>query len=66
MKGTTSEIRYVKPAVVRAMLGGIRPTTLRQLVTNGVIPAPIELSCRLQLYEYNAVVEAVRKRMRKT
>jgi hypothetical protein len=47
------------------MLGGIRAATLRQLVADGIIPPPIELSCRLKLYEYGAVVEAVRKRARK-
>jgi hypothetical protein len=65
MKTTTPDIRYVKPAVVRAMLGNIRAATLRQLVADGIIPAPVELSCRLKLYEYHAVVEAVRKRTRK-
>jgi hypothetical protein len=65
MSNNTPELRYVKPAVVRAMLGGIRAATLNQLVADRVIPPPVELSCRLKLYEYGAVVEAVRKRARK-
>jgi hypothetical protein len=60
MSNNTHDIRYT--AALRAMLGGIRAATLRQLVADGVIPAPVELSCRLKLYEYNAVIEAVRRR----
>lgn len=65
MSNNTPEICYIKPAAVRAMLGGIRAATLRQLVADKVLPAPVELSCRLKLYEYNAVLEAVRSRTRK-
>jgi hypothetical protein len=57
--------RFVRSAELRKLLGGINRDTLNELIKRGVIPPPLELSCRLKLYEYGAVVEAVRSRARK-
>jgi hypothetical protein len=57
--------QYVRSTVVQRMLGGINRGALRELVSAGVIPPPAELNTRLHVYELDAVVEAVRKRVRK-
>lgn len=51
---------FIKTAAVRRMLGGISRDTLRQLVANGQIPAPIRLSPRLKLYDAQQLIAHLR------
>jgi hypothetical protein len=57
--------RFIKPRQVQQMLGGISRGTLRDLVNDGVLQPPVELSCRLKLYNLADVLAAVQKRTRK-
>jgi predicted DNA-binding transcriptional regulator AlpA len=56
--------RYIRRPEVRRMLGNISGKVLNRLITDGVIPPPRELSCRLKLFNADDVIAAVERRTR--
>jgi predicted DNA-binding transcriptional regulator AlpA len=66
MKPQSELPRYIRAREVRRMLGNIARDTLRELVNDGTLPKPVQLTRNIALYDANAVVEAVRQRGRGT
>jgi hypothetical protein len=56
--------RYIRQPEARRILGGITERGLKNLIARGIIPPPIELTCRLKVFRLDDVVAAVEKRAR--